>query len=122
MILKTIKTGIFLIAIASFSFTNAQQKIEKQEVQNEQAIKSFKTFDADFNEVITLKEFKAVKMKDKAYNESVTKESFSEMDTDKNGSISMKEYTVAFEMKKKSVKKRELKKTEKDIKATLKKD
>ncbi|NRD21566.1 EF-hand domain-containing protein [Winogradskyella eckloniae] len=106
---------MFFIAIASFSFTNAQQKIEKQEVQNEKAIKSFKTFDADFNEAISLKEFKAVKMKDKAYNESVTKESFSEMDTDKNGSISMKEYTVAFEMKKKSVKKRELRRLKKTL-------
>nr|WP_317170263.1 hypothetical protein [Winogradskyella eckloniae] len=54
-------------------------------------------------------------MKDKAYNESVTKESFSEMDTDKNGSISMKEYTVAFEMKKKSVKKRELRRLKKTL-------
>ncbi|WP_299103431.1 EF-hand domain-containing protein [uncultured Winogradskyella sp.] len=121
MILNTIKTGLFFIAITSFSFANAQQKLETQKVQNKRAIKSFKALDTNSDETINLKELKANYKKDE-FSEEEVKTKFLKMDTNKNGSISLDEFTLAFEMKKKSAQKTELKQIEKNKKATLKKD
>lgn len=111
MITKTIKSGLVLLAIASFSFASAQDKVE---VQNEKAIKSFKSIDTNFDAAISLEEFKAKRMKDVSKEEQIEKR-FLKMDKDKNGSLNLEEYTIAFENRKKSVQKRKLKKTEADM-------
>tara|TARA_R110000796_G_scaffold10419_3_gene34575 strand:- start:76 stop:420 length:345 start_codon:yes stop_codon:yes gene_type:complete len=112
MMTKTIKTGLILLAIASFSFASAQERVE---VKNEKALKAFKKFDANFDEAITLDEFKAVRMNDASKEEQIEKR-FLKMDKDKNGSVNLDEFTYAYESRKKTMKKKKIKNTEADIK------
>jgi Ca2+-binding EF-hand superfamily protein len=111
MITKTIKTGLILIAIASFSFASAQ---ERTEVKNEDALKAFKKFDSNFDEAITLDEYKSIRMKDASKEEQIEKR-FLKMDIDNNGSINLEEFTYVYESRKKTMKKKKTKKTEADI-------
>lgn len=112
MISKSIRTGFFILAITSFSFGGAQEKLKPQ---NEEAIKSFKTLDTNFDEAISLEEYKTNRKKDES-NEDQVKNRFMKMDIDGNGSINLEEYTYIFESSKKTVKKRKLKMTEEDMK------
>lgn len=108
MITKTIKTSLLIIAITSFSFITAQERVAEQNIK---AIKSFKKMDTNFDTNISLDEFKANRT-----NDEVLEKEFLKIDKDRNGSISIAEYTSDFESKAKTLKKRKVKMTEADFK------
>lgn len=97
MITKTLKTGLFIIAIASFSFASAQEKVE---VKKDRSERMFKHLDANADETITYEEFKAKRLKDSS-KEDVVKKRFVSIDTDENGTINRAEFKVFFESKQK---------------------
>ena len=96
MIIKTLKVGLFTLAIASFSFVGAQEKKEMKEKNKGNHERMFKHLDADANGSISLEEFKAKRMKD-ASKESQIEKRFAKMDTDANGSIDSAEFKVAMD-------------------------
>lgn len=98
MIKKTLKTGLFIIAVASFSFISAQ---EKMEVKKDKSAKMFNHIDANADNTITLEEFKAKRMKDESKKAQVEKR-FNNLDTDANGTLDRKEFAVLFEQNRKS--------------------
>jgi len=95
MITKTLKIGLFMMAMASFSFVGAQEKLEVKETKKGNHERMFKHLDSNADGSITLEEFKAKRMKD-ASKEAQLEKRFSKMDTDSNGSISNEEFKVAF--------------------------
>ncbi|WP_299124092.1 EF-hand domain-containing protein [uncultured Winogradskyella sp.] len=111
MISKTLKASIFIIAVASFSFAGAQEKLE---VKKDKSEKMFKHLDANADDIITLEEFKAKRMKDPSKETQVEKR-FASMDTDKNGTVDKAEFKVFFETP------RSLKQTKKAEKVKVKK-
>ncbi|WP_178989375.1 EF-hand domain-containing protein [Winogradskyella schleiferi] len=104
MITKTLKTGIVLVAIASFSFIGAQQKQEiKQQIKNDKielkkdrSERMFKHLDINADNMITLEEFKEKRMKDPSKTEKIEKQ-FADIDTDKNETIGREEFKIYFE-------------------------
>ncbi|WP_179008568.1 EF-hand domain-containing protein [Winogradskyella forsetii] len=104
MITKTLKTGIALIAVASFSFVGAQEKQDikpqlkkdKLEIKKDRSERMFKHLDINADNSITLEEFKEKRVKDPS-NEEKTEKQFAEIDTDKNESIDRKEFKIYFE-------------------------
>tara|TARA_R110002049_G_scaffold58512_3_gene159046 strand:- start:1412 stop:1741 length:330 start_codon:yes stop_codon:yes gene_type:complete len=108
MITKTLKTGFFIIAVASFSFVGAQEKVTTKKHKSE---KMFQQLDKNSDNLITLEEFKSLMMKDASKKERYEKR-FAELDSDKNGTLDREEYKVAFgdNRKQKSTKKVEKKK------------
>ncbi len=95
MITKTLKIGLFIMAVASFSFVGAQEKLEVKETKKGNHERMFKHLDANGDGSITLEEFKAKRMKD-ASKEAQLEKRFAKMDTDTNGSVSNEEFKVAF--------------------------
>ena len=116
MITKTLKAGIFIIAVASFSFASAQVKVEpksdKIEVKKHRSEKMFQHLDANADDVITLEEFKAKLSKDKSKEERLEKR-FAELDTDQNGTLNREEYKKEFETERKLKQVRKQEKIEK---------
>jgi len=95
MITKTLKTGFFIIAMASFTFAGAQEKVE---IKKDKSEKMFQHLDANSDNLISLNEFKSQMMKDQSKKELYEKR-FIELDTDKNGTLNRDEYKVVFENK-----------------------
>jgi Ca2+-binding EF-hand superfamily protein len=103
---KSLKFGIFTLALCAFSFANAQEK--KREKPSPEKV--FKRIDADKNGEISLEEFKAKKMKDES-KEAMMEKRFAKMDADGNKSLSMVEMKKAMEiMEKRKMKKQANKK------------
>lgn len=104
MITKTLKTGLFLIAIASFSFAGAQEKIEPKadqvEAKKHKSEKMFTHLDANADDVITIEEFLAKRSKDPAKDDQIKKR-FESMDMDKNGTLDRIEFQGYFEAERK---------------------
>ena len=98
MITKTLKTSIFIIAVASFSFSGAQETVISEEDTSK---KMFKHLDMNDDGKITLEEFKKKRIKDPAKEAQVI-ERFKTIDTDENGSVDKAEFRAFFEGKKKS--------------------
>jgi len=102
MISNTLKTGIFIIAIASISTIGAQEKFKieskKKELKTDPSERMFKHLDINADNTITLEEFKTKELKDKS-KEAQFENQFAEMDTDKNGSLDKTEFKAAFEMR-----------------------
>ena len=92
MITKTLKTRIFIIAVASFSFVGAQEKVADKKHKSE---KMFLQLDKNSDNLITLEEFKSLMMKDESKKERYENR-FTELDSDKNGTLDREEYKVAF--------------------------
>jgi len=93
MITKTLKIGLFVAALASFSFVGAQE----QPIQNKvDSSKMFKHLDTDENGSISLSEFKANRMKDPSKVAQVERR-FTLMDTDGNGSVDKAELQTFME-------------------------
>lgn len=101
MITKTLKSGFFIIAIASFSFASAQ---EVGEVIEDNSRKMFKHLDMDEDGKITLQEFKTRRVKAPSKAEQVEKR-FVSMDTDENGYVDKAEFRAFFEGRSKAKKK-----------------
>lgn len=93
MVTKTLKIGLFVMAVASFSFVGAQEKLTQNKVDSQ---KMFTHIDTDANGSISLEEFKANRMKDPSKKVQVEKR-FSQIDTDANGSIDKKEFQTFME-------------------------
>ncbi len=114
MIIKTLKIGLFTLAMASFSFVGAQEKKEIKEKKKPNHERMFKHLDADANGSISLEEFKAKRMKD-ASKEAQIEKRFAKMDTDANGSLDNEEFKVAMNkprQSKQKMKGKKLKKTD----------
>ncbi|WP_430466624.1 hypothetical protein [Winogradskyella ouciana] len=91
MISKTLKVGLFVVAIGSMAFCNAQEREGKRKPNPE---KIFKKLDSDANGSISLEEFKANRMKDESKVELLEKR-FARMDADSSGDLDMVEFKKA---------------------------
>ena len=93
MDIKTLKIGLFIFTVSSFTFVKAQEKQDSKEVRFQ---KIFKQYDADANGTISLSEFKA-----QSANKEVTKvkseKYFAGIDTDNNGALDLNEFKAAVE-------------------------
>ncbi|WP_405576593.1 EF-hand domain-containing protein [Winogradskyella sp. Asnod2-B02-A] len=97
MITKTLKTGIFIITVASFSFSNAQETVD---LKKDNSSKMFNHIDANSDDVITLEEYKTARLKD-ASKEELVKKRYLSIDTDKNGTLNREEFSVFYNSKQK---------------------
>lgn len=93
MITKTLKNGIFIIAIASFSFVGAQEKLD---VQKDRSARMFKHLDINADEKITYEEYKKKRIKDPSKEDQV-KNRFKTIDTDGSKTIDRAEFRAFFE-------------------------
>ncbi len=88
MISKTLKIGLFVVALCSISFVNAQERNQKKKGNPEE---TFKKLDADANGSLSLEEFKTKRMKDES-KEAMFDKRFKTLDADANGAISLEEF------------------------------
>lgn len=93
MITKTLKTGLFFVALASFSLVGAQEKLE---VKEDKSAKMFKHLDANADGEITLEEYKAKLLKDDSKTDQIEKR-FAKIDTNENGTLDREEFKVAMD-------------------------
>jgi Ca2+-binding EF-hand superfamily protein len=112
MITKTLKSSFFIVAIASFSFASAQEKLE---AKTDKSAKMFAHLDENADKIITLEEYKSKTMKHPS-KEAQVEARFASIDTDENGTIDKAEYRAFFEGTAKP--KLKMKKKEKEIKPT----
>lgn len=91
MISKTLKFGLFVVALCSITFINAQERDGKRKPNPERI---FKKLDADANGSISLEEFKAKRLKGENKAEQIEKR-FAKMDADENGEVDMAEFKIA---------------------------
>jgi len=96
MISKTLKIGLFVVAVCSMTFVNAQEHRGKKRGNPE---KLFKKLDADANGSLSLEEFKAKRTKEDA-KETIIEERFKTLDTDANNALSLEEFTIRKELSK----------------------
>ena len=91
MISKTIKIGLVILALFSFSLGTAQDKKGKRKPNPE---KAFKKLDSNADGAVTLEEFKAKRLKDESKAAKIEKR-FAKMDTDGNGTLDLAEFKAA---------------------------
>jgi Ca2+-binding EF-hand superfamily protein len=96
MISKTLKIGLFVIALCSISLVSAQERKGKKKGNPEDL---FKKLDADANASLSLEEFKAPRMKDDT-KETIFNERFKTLDIDANGTLSLEEFISKKELSK----------------------
>lgn len=97
MISKTIKLGLFTLALCSVTLVTAQEKKQKNPE------KAFEKMDTDSSASISLEEFKAKRMKDASKEERITKR-FEKMDTNADGSLDFEEFKASLDKPKKKKK------------------
>lgn len=93
MVTKTLKVGLFVFTVASFSFVGAQEKLKQNKVDS---AKMFNHLDTDASGSISLAEYKANRMKDPSKQAQVEKR-FTQIDIDANGSIDKTEFQTFLE-------------------------
>lgn len=105
MISKTLKAGIFTIAVASFSLVGAQEKLEakqeKPQAKKDKSEKMFQYLDTNSDDVITLEEYQRTSLNNETKREQLGKK-FEEFDADSNGKLDRQEFKVAYEAERKS--------------------
>ncbi len=95
MITKNLKLGLVVLALCSFSFTQAQDKKKKPDPE-----KVFASFDTNEDKAISLEEFKAKKRKNDVNPEALEKR-FAKIDTDEDGLVSLEEFKAGMQAGKK---------------------
>ncbi|WP_452223600.1 EF-hand domain-containing protein [Lacinutrix chionoecetis] len=94
---KTIKIGLFALALCSVTFVTAQEEKQKNPE------KMFAKIDANEDGSISLEEFKEKRMKDASKAEQIEKR-FAKMDTNEDGVLDMAEFKAGMNKSKKGKK------------------
>ncbi len=115
MISKTLKIGLFVIALCSISFVNGQERKGKEKGNPEE---KFKKLDADANGSLSLQEFKAKRMQDES-RDARFDEQFKVLDADANDVLSLEEFVSKKEMSKEERLQRNFAKMDRDANGTI---